>query len=301
MQLTFFEHPILNSPYAYPGRHWELDADGQPTNRLIESRRRSDLITPVPKAKKRKAPKGPTSAGRAGADGRRRRPQHGRAEVRPHTDHQRAARLCGHLARAAEPAAVAGHARDRAPAAALAAPPVSGRPALLLPDRSGRDSDLADRSRPQARGVGQEVPRAPGRRQCDVQPGPVPHRAEAGHRRRQDHRHGHAHRLADRERGAPPGQQAIHARLPRRGTRPDHQGPPARAAAAGPGQLLRQPRDRARRHARRHQARRHRDHQLSRLQAARDLRHHCRWPGVASKAEAHRFRPWKPKGRCCSV
>jgi hypothetical protein len=28
--------------------------------RLIESRRRSDLITPVPKAKKRKAPKGPT-------------------------------------------------------------------------------------------------------------------------------------------------------------------------------------------------------------------------------------------------
>ena len=54
---TFFEQPILNSPYAYPARHWELDADGQPTNALIESRRRSDLITPVPKAKKRKAPK----------------------------------------------------------------------------------------------------------------------------------------------------------------------------------------------------------------------------------------------------
>ena len=40
MQLTFFEHPILNSPYAFPARHWELDADGQPTNVLIESRRR---------------------------------------------------------------------------------------------------------------------------------------------------------------------------------------------------------------------------------------------------------------------
>ena len=26
---TFFERPILNSPYAYPGRHWELDAEGQ--------------------------------------------------------------------------------------------------------------------------------------------------------------------------------------------------------------------------------------------------------------------------------
>jgi type III restriction enzyme len=48
---SFYEKPILNSPYAYPGRHWELDADGQPTNRLIESRRRSDLVTPVPKPK----------------------------------------------------------------------------------------------------------------------------------------------------------------------------------------------------------------------------------------------------------
>lgn len=51
----------LNSPYAYPGRHRERDADGQPTNKLIESRRRSDLVTPVPKAKKHKAPKGPTA------------------------------------------------------------------------------------------------------------------------------------------------------------------------------------------------------------------------------------------------
>lgn len=54
MTETFFEQPILNSPYEYPGRHWELDDDGQPTNRTIESRRRSDLITPVPKAKKQR-------------------------------------------------------------------------------------------------------------------------------------------------------------------------------------------------------------------------------------------------------
>jgi hypothetical protein len=26
MSLAFFEQPILNSPNAYPGRHWELDA-----------------------------------------------------------------------------------------------------------------------------------------------------------------------------------------------------------------------------------------------------------------------------------
>jgi hypothetical protein len=27
---SFFERPILNSPYDYPGRHWELDAEGAP-------------------------------------------------------------------------------------------------------------------------------------------------------------------------------------------------------------------------------------------------------------------------------
>ena len=50
----FFEQPILNAPYAYPSRHWELDAAGQPTQKIVESRRRSDFITPIPKAKKRK-------------------------------------------------------------------------------------------------------------------------------------------------------------------------------------------------------------------------------------------------------
>jgi len=54
----FFERPILNSPYAYPAKHWELDADGQPTNRIIETRRRSELITPVPKPKKRRQGRG---------------------------------------------------------------------------------------------------------------------------------------------------------------------------------------------------------------------------------------------------
>lgn len=52
----FFEKPILNSPYAYPGRHWELDEQGQPTQQIIESRRESKYITPIPKPKKRKTP-----------------------------------------------------------------------------------------------------------------------------------------------------------------------------------------------------------------------------------------------------
>jgi len=56
MSNQFYEHPILNSPYEYPDRHWELDADGQPTQNLIEHRRRAEFITPIPKPKKRKAP-----------------------------------------------------------------------------------------------------------------------------------------------------------------------------------------------------------------------------------------------------
>jgi hypothetical protein len=41
----FFDRPILNSPYAYPGRHWELDSEGQPTQQIIEMRRRAEFIT----------------------------------------------------------------------------------------------------------------------------------------------------------------------------------------------------------------------------------------------------------------
>jgi type III restriction enzyme len=52
--MNFFEKPVLNSPYAYPTRHWELDAQGQPTQKIIESRRRVEFITPIPKPRKRK-------------------------------------------------------------------------------------------------------------------------------------------------------------------------------------------------------------------------------------------------------
>lgn len=39
MTNRFFEHPILNSPYECPSKHWELDEQGQPTQRVIEDRR----------------------------------------------------------------------------------------------------------------------------------------------------------------------------------------------------------------------------------------------------------------------
>ena len=54
MESQFFERPILNSPYAYPARHWELDAEGQPTGQIVEARRGAQFITPVPKPRKRK-------------------------------------------------------------------------------------------------------------------------------------------------------------------------------------------------------------------------------------------------------
>src|SRR6266852_2777581 len=50
-----FERPILNSPYAYPARYWELDEHGTPTPRIIDNRRRAEFITPIPKPRKRNA------------------------------------------------------------------------------------------------------------------------------------------------------------------------------------------------------------------------------------------------------
>lgn len=55
MSNPFFDQPILNSPYESPGRHWELDKDGQPTQVIKEERRRAEFITPIPKPKKRRA------------------------------------------------------------------------------------------------------------------------------------------------------------------------------------------------------------------------------------------------------
>ena len=53
MSNRFFDRPILNSPYECPARHWELDGRGQPTTRVLNSRRDVSFITPIPKPKKR--------------------------------------------------------------------------------------------------------------------------------------------------------------------------------------------------------------------------------------------------------
>jgi len=55
MSNAFFERPILNSPYEKPSQHWELDANGQPTQQIVPHRRKAEFITPIPKPKKRRA------------------------------------------------------------------------------------------------------------------------------------------------------------------------------------------------------------------------------------------------------
>src|SRR5687768_1245279 len=54
MSDSFFARPILNSPYAYPSRHWELDEHGQPTELIVDTRRKASFVTPVPRPKKQK-------------------------------------------------------------------------------------------------------------------------------------------------------------------------------------------------------------------------------------------------------
>lgn len=50
----FFDHPILNSPYDCPQRHWELDADGQPTQQILPTLQALSSSPPSPSSKKRK-------------------------------------------------------------------------------------------------------------------------------------------------------------------------------------------------------------------------------------------------------
>jgi type III restriction enzyme len=60
MSGSFFDRPILNSPYAVPTLHHALDADGQPLEQPpVEGRRRSELLTPVPKPRKQQKKAGP--------------------------------------------------------------------------------------------------------------------------------------------------------------------------------------------------------------------------------------------------
>ncbi len=56
MSNSFFDEPILNSPYEEPARHHALDGEGQPTDLPpISGRRPSAPLSPVPKPKKHRS------------------------------------------------------------------------------------------------------------------------------------------------------------------------------------------------------------------------------------------------------
>ena len=154
-------------------------------------------------------------------------------------------------------------------AEALATPRVQRHEALLLPGGGGRDCHLAHRGRAQVKGRRPAYPGAPRRRQRKRQPRVGAHRAEDGHRRRQDHRNGHAHRLADHQRVPPPQQPTLHTGLPGGGPGYHHQRPAPRPPAQRPRQLLRQQRASTTGHARRPRAGQDSHHQLPRAQATR--------------------------------
>jgi type III restriction enzyme len=50
-QQVVIVNPILNSPFAVPGRHFRFDDEGI-TDEIVEGRRPSSYFMPIPKAKK---------------------------------------------------------------------------------------------------------------------------------------------------------------------------------------------------------------------------------------------------------
>jgi hypothetical protein len=101
------------------------------------------------------------------------------------------------------PEPVARDARDRAAAAALAAPRVQRQPRPFFCQIEAVETaiwltEVAPHTA--SRRKGKKLPRAPRQRQPRRQPGVAAPRAEAGDRRGQDHRHGDADRVADDQR-----------------------------------------------------------------------------------------------------
>jgi type III restriction enzyme len=226
MSDPFFEKPILNSPYARPARHWELDAEGQPTQKIIENRRRAEFITPIPKPKKRKTPpqqdeivfdegKGLSTKEQqydatssinqlcACVEAWRALPHSNLWQVTPET-----ARLRTHWRRHNFTGVRPFFCQIEAVETAIwltEVAPKSKSGKLILDHLAAANRD----ANPELTRLALKLATGAGK----------------------DHRHGHAHRLADHQRGAAVRQQAFHPRFSRLRPRPDHQRPPARSPA----------------------------------------------------------------------
>ena len=234
MENSFFEHPILNSPYRYPARHWELMIRVSRTQQVIESRRGAEFITPIPKPRKRRAAKSQQQFVFDEGKGLSTQEQQYDVtamvnEIRRHVDQWR----------------TLPHPRDWG---------VTSETARLLQHwRHHQFSDISPSSvrweqrrrssgslrLPQVRADRPASSRPPRQRQQRRQPRAVASSLEACHRCRQDHRHGHDHRMADHQRRPAPQQQALHTGFPDGSSKHHHQRPPASASAQRPRQLLR--------------------------------------------------------------
>ena len=238
MDNRFFERPVLNSPYEYPARHWELDEQGQPTQRIIETRRRAKFITPIPKPRKRKDSPGqqmkivfdegkglssqeqqydPTSIInklRPHVDQWRSRPNPNDWQVTPET-----VRLLQHWRHYKfndiRPFFCQVEAVETAIWLTEVAPKAGKTGKIFLEHLANANHD----ANPELMRMALKLATGAG----------------------ENHYHGHAHRLADHQRRAPARQQEVYARLSGRHSGPDHPGSSARAPAQRPGQLLRKP------------------------------------------------------------
>ena len=196
---AFFEAPVLNSPYDFPGRHWELDEAQQPTDHIIEQRRPASYVTPIAQPKKQggKSQQAPLVMGDSegiSSDEQEYDPTSTINVVRQFVDNWRQVARGG----------MGCHARDREAAEALAASSVQRIATILLPGRSGRDGDLADGGCARS---AEDEPTTAGARPayCAQRAGQCRAAAvgaEARHRRRQDHRYGDVDRLANGQRRA---------------------------------------------------------------------------------------------------
>ena len=275
----FFERPILNSPYSYPGRHWELDEQGQPTQQIIENRRRAEFITPIPKPKKRLSQgslvfdegKGLSTkeqqydhtsiinAVRQQVDQWRRVPNPNQWQVTPET-----ARLLQHWRHhkfsGIRPFFCQVEAVETAIWLTEVAPQSGKAGKQFLEHLANANND----ANPELMRLALKL--ATGAGKTTVMAMLIAWQTINAVRR--------------------PAEQAFHARLSRRRTRPDHQRPPARPPAQRPRQLLRQPRTCSRRHAGRREPGQDRHHQLPRLQAARAHRTFQRRPLAAARPRA---------------
>ncbi len=179
---SFYERPILNSPYRVPKLHHPLDKHGQPLEgEPTKGRRPSRLIVPVPASRKKAlaAHELETYTEHALIN-----------EIRGYVDRWRALRNPADWGVTGVSQRLLDHWRNHQ---------FAGSHPLLLPTGSRRDDHLADGGCVEACGIkGTSGSDREGQRRGE--PGPFPHRLENGDGQRQDDRHGHAGRLAGGER-----------------------------------------------------------------------------------------------------